>query len=133
MTSHRDRRTRAITRREFLHLAGATVTSVLTMSRDVAAHQSVDATAATRSSAQTPTAQSTSPTGAQTYNEAPMLARLVQQGKLPPVDQRLPTNPCVLQALEQTGSYDSLLHRAFKGVSDRWGPLTTGSCGSIKT
>jgi peptide/nickel transport system substrate-binding protein len=30
------------------------------------------------------------------YNEAPMLAELVQAGTLPPVDERLPLNPKVL-------------------------------------
>jgi peptide/nickel transport system substrate-binding protein len=30
------------------------------------------------------------------YNEAPMLAELVKQGKLPPVEQRLPKNPFVV-------------------------------------
>jgi len=30
------------------------------------------------------------------YNEAPMLAELVKQGKLPPVEQRLPENPFVV-------------------------------------
>jgi len=30
------------------------------------------------------------------YKEAPMLAKLVQEGKLPPVEQRLPENPLVV-------------------------------------
>ncbi len=33
------------------------------------------------------------------YSEAPMLAELVKQGKLPPVDQRLPRNPKVANCL----------------------------------
>ena len=33
------------------------------------------------------------------YKEAPMLAELVKQGKLPPVEQRLPKNPRVAQCL----------------------------------
>jgi peptide/nickel transport system substrate-binding protein len=56
------------------------------------------------------------------YQEAPMLAELVQQGSLPPVDQRLPTNPCVLPVHDGIGNYGGTIHRAFKGVSDRWGP-----------
>ena len=37
---------------------------------------------------------------AQEYNEAPMLAKLVKQGKLPPVEERLPENPLVLNPPE---------------------------------
>jgi peptide/nickel transport system substrate-binding protein len=39
------------------------------------------------------------------YKEAPMLARLVQAGTLPIVDERLPKNPLVVQVLEQIGVY----------------------------
>src|SRR5437879_3228011 len=52
--------------------------------------------------------QSTAPTakpGATTYKEAPELAQLVKDGKLPPVEQRLPTNPRVVTPLEETGQY----------------------------
>jgi peptide/nickel transport system substrate-binding protein len=56
------------------------------------------------------------------YNEAPMLAELVQAGSLPPVDERLPTNPLVMPVAEQTGNYGGTFRRAFRGVSDRWGP-----------
>ena len=51
-----------------------------------------------------------------------MLAKLVQRGMLPPVDLRVPANPCVLPALENMRKYDGLIHRAYTGVSDRWGP-----------
>ena len=30
------------------------------------------------------------------YNEAPMLAKLVKEGKLPPVEERLPNDPWVI-------------------------------------
>jgi len=39
------------------------------------------------------------------FKEAPMLADLVKQGKLPPVDQRLPANPRVVTPLEEVGQY----------------------------
>jgi len=39
------------------------------------------------------------------YKEAPMLAELVKAGKLPPVDQRLPTNPVVFNGPEGAGVY----------------------------
>ena len=56
------------------------------------------------------------------YSEAPMLAELVAAGSLPAVDERLPSNPMVMPVAEQTGNYGGTFRRAFKGVSDRWGP-----------
>jgi len=56
------------------------------------------------------------------YHEAPMLAELVKAGKLPPVEERLPENPLVLEVVEGIGDYGGTWRRAYKGVSDRWGP-----------
>ena len=56
------------------------------------------------------------------YNEAPMLADLVASGDLPPVDQRIPTNPRVITPYNEIGEYGGTWRRAFKGLSDRWGP-----------
>ena len=39
------------------------------------------------------------------YTEAPMLRKLVEQGKLPPVEQRLPEQPAVVQPYETIGVY----------------------------
>jgi len=39
------------------------------------------------------------------FNEAPMLAELVSQGRLPSVEQRLPTNPLVTRVTEAIGEY----------------------------
>ena len=61
----------------------------------------------------------TSPGG---YNEAPMLADMVASGDLPPIDERLPANPLVLDGMEGIGNYGGVMRRGFKGVSDRWGP-----------
>ena len=51
-----------------------------------------------------------------------MLAKLVEAGTLPPVDERLPMNPCVLDVAEGIGNYGGSIRRGFKGVSDGWGP-----------
>lgn len=56
------------------------------------------------------------------YNEAPMLAELVQQGLLPPVEERLPKNPMVIQPLEEVGQYGGTWWRAWTGLSDSPGP-----------
>ena len=46
-----------------------------------------------------------------------MLAQLVKDGKLPPVDQRLPENPIVVNA-EAIGQYGGVWRRGFLGPSD---------------
>lgn len=46
----------------------------------------------------------TAPVFAQ-YNEAPALAELVSHGKLPPVEQRLPADPVVIEPLDEVGQY----------------------------
>lgn len=57
-----------------------------------------------------------------TFGEAPMLADLVGSGALPPVAERIPSNPRVVQPLNEVGQYGGTLRRAFRGISDRWGP-----------
>ena len=39
------------------------------------------------------------------FKEAPMLAKLVEEGKLPPVEERLPENPEVVEGPEGIGTY----------------------------
>jgi peptide/nickel transport system substrate-binding protein len=56
------------------------------------------------------------------YKESPMLADLVAAGELPPVEERLPTNPRVITPYNEVGEYGGTWRRAFKGLSDRWGP-----------
>jgi peptide/nickel transport system substrate-binding protein len=43
------------------------------------------------------------------YNEAPMLAERVAAGELPPVEERLPANPKVLDVLDEIGTYGGTL------------------------
>ncbi len=54
-----------------------------------------------------PAAEAAAPAGK--YNEAPMLAELVKAGKLPPVDERLPENPLVLEPVESVGQYGGVI------------------------
>ncbi|MBZ0301439.1 MAG: ABC transporter substrate-binding protein [Anaerolineae bacterium] len=53
-----------------------------------------------------------SPLAAQdmTYSEAPMLAEKVAAGELPPVAERLPQDPLVLDPVEETGQYGGTWH-----------------------
>jgi peptide/nickel transport system substrate-binding protein len=64
---------------------------------------------------QGPTIATTTPTS---FKEAPQLAELVKAGKLPPVAQRLPAEPLVMQPLEAVGKYGGTWRRAFIGPSD---------------
>ena len=47
-----------------------------------------------------------------------MLAELVQAGKLPPVDERLPDEPLVQQVTEEIGQYGGTWRRGFLGPAD---------------
>ncbi|MFC1961022.1 ABC transporter substrate-binding protein [Chloroflexota bacterium] len=51
------------------------------------------------------------------YNEAPMLAEMVAAGELPPVAERLPVNPRVVES-DSIGVYGGIWHRAWRGVND---------------
>jgi peptide/nickel transport system substrate-binding protein len=52
------------------------------------------------------------------FSEAPMLAELVKQGKLPPVGQRVPQEPLVLKPVGEIGRYGGTLRRGFTGPGD---------------
>ena len=52
------------------------------------------------------------------FQEAPALAELVKQGKLPPVAERLPQDLLVIQPLHSTGHYGGTWRRAFLGPGD---------------
>lgn len=53
------------------------------------------------------------------FSEAPTLAEMVASGDLPPVEERLPSNPLVIQPTEMIGQYGGVLRRAFTGPGDR--------------
>ncbi len=80
------------------------------------------AAAATAATARVVPLASAAPTRQGAYKEAPMLADLVASGDLPPVEERLPSNPRVVTPYNEVGEYGGTWRRAFKGLSDRWGP-----------
>jgi peptide/nickel transport system substrate-binding protein len=55
------------------------------------------------------------------YSEAPELAALVKQGKLPPVKERLPDDPVVVKPVDNIGKYGGIWRRTWKGPADKWG------------
>lgn len=52
------------------------------------------------------------------YKEAPMLAQLVAQGLLPPVEERLPLEPLIVEVVEEIGQYGGTWRRAALSVTD---------------
>jgi peptide/nickel transport system substrate-binding protein len=56
------------------------------------------------------------------YNEAPMLTALVAAGELPPVDERLPNEPYVVEPFDEIGQYGGTLN-VFNLNVNPWGDL----------
>jgi peptide/nickel transport system substrate-binding protein len=52
------------------------------------------------------------------FSEAPALAELVKQGKLPPVDKRVPDEPMVVKPVHTIGKYGGTWRRGFTGPGD---------------
>lgn len=52
------------------------------------------------------------------YNEAPMWKDMVASGALPPLEERLPSEPLIVEPYESIGLYGGTWRRAFKGVKD---------------
>jgi peptide/nickel transport system substrate-binding protein len=52
------------------------------------------------------------------FNQAPGLAKLVEAGKIPDVDKRLPSSPVVVKPFDRIGQYGGVWRRAYTGLSD---------------
>jgi peptide/nickel transport system substrate-binding protein len=52
------------------------------------------------------------------YTEAPQLAKMVEEGKLPSVEERLPENPMVVLPVDSVGKYGGTWHRGWRGIKD---------------
>jgi peptide/nickel transport system substrate-binding protein len=50
--------------------------------------------------------------------ESPMLAEMVARGELPPLEERLPAEPLVVEPVESIGKYGGTWRRAFRGIAD---------------
>ena len=61
---------------------------------------------------------SSSASAGKVYHEAPELARLTAEGRLPPVASRLPDDPMVVPVYEEIGRYGGTWHRLMRGTSD---------------
>ena len=50
--------------------------------------------------------------------QAPALQELVKAGKLPPLEERLPLEPIVVEPIESVGKYGGTWHRGWRGIKD---------------
>jgi len=64
-----------------------------------------------------------------TYNEAPMLRTMVEAGQLPPVDERLPSNPAVVEPDLEIGTYGGVIQLAAINKTE-WGDFQSGMNGA---
>ncbi len=54
------------------------------------------------------------------FNEAPQFAELVAAGKLPPVAERIGSDPLVIEPVHEIGEYGGIWRRGFSGPADKW-------------
>lgn len=64
--------------------------------------------------------------------ESPMLAEMVTAGSLPPVEERLPVNPLVLEPVESAGQYGGTLRMIAGDDNLGWLRMTVGNEGLVK-
>lgn len=67
-----------------------------------------------------------------TFNEAPMLAEQVASGELPPVAERLPAEPLVIEPVEQVGEYGGTWRMLDQNNELGFSLMTTGVEGFLK-
>jgi len=121
------------TRREFLVFsASATAASILAAcsTPTAAPTKAPEATKAPAAATAAPTKAPAAATAAPTskYKEAPALAEQVKAGKLPPVADRLPTNPMVIKPNDSIGQYGGRWRSGLLGRSDTpWISRTMGN------
>ncbi|MCY3917186.1 MAG: ABC transporter substrate-binding protein [Chloroflexi bacterium] len=66
------------------------------------------------------------------YNEAPSLAEMVDAGELPPVDERLPAEPLVIEPVEEIGQYGGTWRLVDNNDSNGWTQMTVNVEGFLK-
>lgn len=115
---------RSVTRRQFLQFS--TIATVSTLA--VACGATPPAAMPTEATATSATgASGQSSTGASQYKEAPLLAERVTAGELPPVDERLPQSPLIVEPVEEVGEYGGTWRAGLLGTADSvWLMRTVG-------
>ncbi|MGI6208424.1 MAG: ABC transporter substrate-binding protein [Anaerolineae bacterium] len=108
---------RRMNRRQFITYAGLAASAVAATACGAtpAPAQPAGATEAaptTAPAAEATTAPAAPAATASRYKEAPMLAEMVAAGQLPPVEERLPKDPMVIEPLNEVGKYGGRWRRA---------------------
>ncbi|HEU5328788.1 MAG TPA: ABC transporter substrate-binding protein [Thermomicrobiales bacterium] len=111
--------------------ATTSAASAATSSATTSAATSSRASGATPAASGSPTTSSSSSSSAANiptkFQEAPTLAEQVKAGKLPPVEQRLPKAPMVIQPIKSVGSYGGTWRTVYTGAADSaWFSRTVG-------
>lgn len=122
MPAYEPRRRRTVSRRQFLGIS-AWVTAGLAISAcGTGGTGPVEPSAPSDAGAEAPAAPAAPASQQQTsskYKEAPQLAEKVSRGELPPVDERLPVEPVVIEPVESIGMYGGTWRSGLLGLSDR--------------
>ncbi len=112
----RQRVPKRISRREFMRVSALTAAGVVAVAcgADGGPPAADEAPAAEEAPAEAAAPEAS----ASRYNEAPMLAEMVANGQLPPVDERLPLNPLVITPEEEIGDYGGIWNRLATSAGD---------------
>jgi len=104
-----------ISRREFIRISALATAGVAA----AACAKTPEPTATPRPEAAIPTPK---PEEKPEAKQPPMLADMVKAGTLPPLEERVPAEPLVLEVQEEIGEYGGTWRRGYSGIADRWGP-----------
>ncbi|MCY3901409.1 MAG: ABC transporter substrate-binding protein [Caldilineaceae bacterium] len=112
----RQRVPKRISRREFMRVSALTAAGVVAVAcgADGGPPAADEAPAAEEAPAEAAAPEAS----ASRYNEAPMLAEMVANGQVPPVDERLPLNPLVITPEEEIGDYGGIWNRLATSAGD---------------
>jgi peptide/nickel transport system substrate-binding protein len=106
-----------VSRRTFLRLSAMTTAGAV-MAACGGAPVAGPAAPEAAAPAEAPAAQQLPAGPPSQFNEAPMLAERVASGELPPVTERLPQTPLVVQGLDGIGNYGGTWRMGFSGQAD---------------
>ena len=106
-----------VTRRDFMRVSAMATAGTVLVACGAGGEPAADAP---MEEAPAESTEMSSDMPASQYNEAPRLAEMVANGDLPPVDERLPVNPLVLEGLDGVGNYGGLWRAGFRGQADHF-------------
>jgi peptide/nickel transport system substrate-binding protein len=106
-----------VTRRDFMRVSAMATAGTVLVACGAGGEPAADAP---MEEAPADSTEMSSDMPASQYNEAPRLAEMVANGDLPPVDERLPVNPLVLEGLDGVGNYGGLWRAGFRGQADHF-------------